>query len=1024
MKTIFPKQRPWTREAAEALLDMSGGLPDFKEIGAKQLDAAVALHRMLLAHGCAYLADEVGMGKTYVALATVALFRRLQPDFRVLYLAPTTNVLGKWEKRELPAFMQSNIRHAVMGEQGAIGSAAPDSRACMNVEAWLKCAVGEKARRDVFVPFSALSFQLTGEADNWYARVKRLAEYGNVDVNLTGVSHKRTFKDRAAEVVNTAIPRYDLVIIDEAHLLKSGAGASASDRAQFLARALGAVGHGGKRKFRAALLLSGTPFDRDLMQLARQFELFAVPRGRALSAPHEIIKGLAARRREGEQWKTIQEGLKPYMVRRVQKLIIGDTHLSRNQYRRELRAEAGISLANDMSPDVLQQRVFTAVVQKRLIEHVDGVHAGHFPMAMFSSWEAYSLPAKAAVPAGAHHGDADDETPSLHAGDALDVSKDDDGPRDARALDGMLMEHVVGSYRDVFDKQPPHPKLEAEANRLGKEAFFEGLKQLVFVRRLKSVDDLYLRLNEAYDAQLGEYLRAEGMRGCPDDLMDARRAAGRASLKLFASGVTDKESADGESEALPPNGDTLFTWFFRGELDSEGQSFIDRHQLPRPSQLRERLRDDSRLESIIGELDWRGFLTQQCPGLPHVSFAELTTEAAQVPGPSSPLMRYRRLQAAWARLQSERLRNTDAGRSFEWLAAYLESLCFGTDSRTRAIDASHAKALLALPTVALALYRRGIGMAFLPQWSATWKAIASAEKNGFGQLASARKLTSLDLMREVMFALLRLDHPFVDLYLGWCGAKREDGHDAAKCIVERIVDVCARDSEGQRFGTASILRNLVDAWQQIAKTNFSDLLRDTVRSDWRKKIREQLFPFAPVEWASGQNTDSRSAIARRFRMPGYPMVLVSTSVLQEGEDLHVSCDRVTHFGISGSPIGIEQKNGRVDRIGSRAQRRLLAGQSVAEAGIQVRFPHLTESLEWFQIRDLSLGINDYLHSIHEVGTHAGADGSSQLAQTMANQQPIPALLPDRLESPFEPHWVEEEGELRLADIMLRHTEAP
>jgi hypothetical protein len=59
-----------------------------------------------------------------------------------------------------------------------------------------------------------------------------------------------------------------------------------------------------------------------------------------------------------------------------------------------------------------------------------------------------------------------------------------------------------------------------------------------------------------------------------------------------------------------------------------------------------------------------------------------------------------------------------------------------------------------------------------------------------------------------------------------------------------------------------------------------------------------------------------------------------------------------------------------------------------------------------------------------VGTHAGADGSSQLAQTMANQQPIPALLPDRLESPFEPHWVEEEGELRLADIMLRHTEAP
>lgn len=1024
MKAIFPKQRPWTREAAEALLDMSGGLPEFKEIGAKQLDAAVALHRMLLAHGCAYLADEVGMGKTYVALAIVALFRRLQPDFRVLYLAPTANVLSKWEKRELPAFMQGNVRYAVMHEQDADRGAVPDSRACMNVEAWLECAVSERARRDVFVPFSALSFQLTGEADNWYARVKRLAEYGNVEVNLTGVSHKRKFKDRAAEVVNTVIPPYDLVIIDEAHLLKSGAGAGASDRAQFLARALGAVGHGGRRRFRAALLLSGTPFDRDLMQLARQFELFAAPRGRASEAPHEVIKGLAARRRQGEQWKTIQEGLKPYMVRRVQKLTIGATHLSRNQYRREFRAEAGISLAGDTSPNVLQQRIFTAVVQKRLIEHVDEVHAGHFPMAMFSSWEAYSPPVKAAPPSGIHHGDVNDGAPSQHMGDMLDVSKDNDGPRDARAVDGTLIEHVVGSYRDVFDKQPPHPKLEVEANRLGKEAFVDGLKQLVFVRRLKSVDDLYLRLNEAYDVQLAEYLRAEGMPGCPNDLMNSRRAAGRASAKPPVSGITDGARVDGESEALPPNGDTLFTWFFRGELDEEGQSFADRHELRRPSQLRERLRDDGRLESIIGELDWRSFLIQQCPELPEVSFAELAAEAAHIAGPSSPLMRYRRLQAAWAKLQSERLRGTDAGRPFQGLAAHLETLCFGADGRTRAIDASNAEALLSMPTVAMELYRRGMGPIFLPQWSATWEAIASEGTSGSGPHAPEKKLASLDLLREVMFALLRLDHPFVDLYLGWCKGKREDGYDSANCLVERIVGVCAKDSQGRRFGTASILRNLADSWQQIVKTNFSDVLRDTVRSDWRKKIREQLFPFAPVEWASGQNTDSRSVIARRFRMPGYPMVLVSTSVLQEGEDLHVNCDRVTHFGISGSPIGIEQKNGRVDRIGSRAQRRLLAGESVADAGIQVRFPHLTESLEWFQIRDLSLGINDYLHSIHEVGTLAGTDGSSQLAETMANQQPIPELLRDSLESPFEPLWVEGEGDLRLADVILRPTDAP
>src|ERR1700761_480828 len=82
----FMQQRAWSRRAAAELLDMSGKLPGFEDIGAKQLDAAVALHRMLLTQGSAYLADEVGTGKTYVALATVALFRHLQPHFRVLYL--------------------------------------------------------------------------------------------------------------------------------------------------------------------------------------------------------------------------------------------------------------------------------------------------------------------------------------------------------------------------------------------------------------------------------------------------------------------------------------------------------------------------------------------------------------------------------------------------------------------------------------------------------------------------------------------------------------------------------------------------------------------------------------------------------------------------------------------------------------------------------------------------------------------------------------------------------------------------
>jgi hypothetical protein len=50
--------------------------------------------------------------------------------------------------------------------------------------------------------------------------------------------------------------------------------------------------------------------------------------------------------------------------------------------------------------------------------------------------------------------------------------------------------------------------------------------------------------------------------------------------------------------------------------------------------------------------------------------------------------------------------------------------------------------------------------------------------------------------------------------------------------------------------------------------------------------------------------------------------LITTEVLQEGEDLHTFCSRVVHYGITWTPSAMEQRTGRVDRIGSLTHRRL------------------------------------------------------------------------------------------------------
>ena len=58
----------------------------------EQLQGAVAIHNMLKKNQVAYLADEVGMGKTYVALGALALFRHFNPDFKALIIAPRENI--------------------------------------------------------------------------------------------------------------------------------------------------------------------------------------------------------------------------------------------------------------------------------------------------------------------------------------------------------------------------------------------------------------------------------------------------------------------------------------------------------------------------------------------------------------------------------------------------------------------------------------------------------------------------------------------------------------------------------------------------------------------------------------------------------------------------------------------------------------------------------------------------------------------------------------------------------------------
>jgi hypothetical protein len=65
--------------------------------------------------------------------------------------------------------------------------------------------------------------------------------------------------------------------------------------------------------------------------------------------------------------------------------------------------------------------------------------------------------------------------------------------------------------------------------------------------------------------------------------------------------------------------------------------------------------------------------------------------------------------------------------------------------------------------------------------------------------------------------------------------------------------------------------------------------------------------------------ETRQRLMLAFNTPFFPEVLVASSVLAEGVDLHLSCRHVIHHDLSWNPSTIEQRTGRVDRIGSKAE---------------------------------------------------------------------------------------------------------
>jgi len=479
-------------ETAQAYLDFTSrdGTVD-RSLADLQLEASVALHNLLCERNSAYLADEVGMGKTYVALGVVALFRRANPNARVLYLSPRKNLQEKWVK-ELHQFVAHNCRQSDDRMRNRFGRPARPMVSCENLEAFAQeCSLGQP--RDVFLRTTSFSFGLAEEVD-YHVKARTLVEYAGSRMPPPSVLRdKEAFKAWYGMELYRIAPVFDLVIVDEAHNLRRGP--NQSDRNQMLNRMLtGGMGNPGPRKAANLLLVSATPFDRNMGDIYRQAQVFGHESGFEPLLPMDNPTVDSPERD--------RIFLESCMVRRLQAV----QGLSRNQYRKEWRLGGMVNPETGMPDMDHLQQLMVALVQKKTCESIDNPEFGNaFQMGLLASFESFRESRRSALAPKVFDTKVEAAPPDL---DIKNLAERE--PRDREGIDSDRLEKVMLSFRRKFGYPMPHPKMKAVAEGLERSLAI-GEKVLIFVNRVRSVDEL----KELLDLWIDRKVRDELMGRLP-----------------------------------------------------------------------------------------------------------------------------------------------------------------------------------------------------------------------------------------------------------------------------------------------------------------------------------------------------------------------------------------------------------------------------------------------------------------------------------------------------------------------------
>ncbi len=841
-----------------------------------QSEGVASLWYLFKEKGFAYLADEVGMGKTRQAMAVIAMQFLKKPDSRVVIVCPGETLQQQW-LTEWDLFVRNCVRPIAYHLRTEHCLVEAPVRPLLHhrlhdfVQALLLDEAplhllryssfsrpigfrGANSRNDIKEQYCHCLRQV-GIDNAWQQEEENIVTENKMQGRDEAVWRPELTRNLNSAYVHRIRPLIgnrpiDLIVFDEAQYLRRTDNRQNTHIRQLFTN----------QNISKWLFLSATPLhtsEKDLFSLDDYLCTHSAA-GKDASFPCQKAEcenpGCAQLRHQHDNEGTdIIDLMKTFVVRRTRKYVDArNNHYSKTKYRDYRKSPAYISTDPFYA-------LTSALVQKHLVAALDG-NNNRFRQGECSSFESLASSVGGLVQ------DSDGNSQRQE----LENTNSNHQAQEQTTLDRSLIDQLNESFRKAFGPllgresdetlAMPHAKLMELVDQLDKRCLRNGVnhKTLVFVRRLDTVDELLVQLNARLQKEV-----------------DRR-------VELWASWL----EAHTDWCKQPLNPETFWQSYADEDLESD---------------------DNEKEKEAILSID--------------LGKAE-----------ELPYFKARRSKGfIWS--FSQRLQKEDRS-PLNWLR-----------SRENSQNTYWDKLLSVLYP----------DQASMPQWLTEDHAHPNDQ------------YWNLVTLKQCILQTLRHSDFLVDLYI-------LDKHVVLPSLGRKtnLGDKLLALLEDNGLPSSGDLRQLGNNWR-IRLRNWCDhfaLIRDKSLRSRQDETPEELsnnmwrrfVGASPILARSGRIQNGN--VVPQFKIPGAPNILISTDVLKEGVDLHLFCDEVIHYGVAWTSGDLEQRIGRIDRVGSLYQRKISSFDPKRNEAdyprMKIEFPYLQGTLDEMQVTRVvyDKGIND------------------------------------------------------------------